>query len=100
LNIRKDLQEILPKLRKLRPYIYKEYKVNLIEIFGLYIRNEQNYKSDLDLLVSFLKAPILLKFIELRNFLSDQLQVKVDLVMKDVLKPRIGKNILNESILI
>ena len=62
------------------------------------LRNDQNYKSDLDLLVSFSKASSLLKFIELKNFLSDQLQVKVDLVMKDALKPGIGKNILNESI--
>ncbi len=48
--------------------------------------------------MSFSKASSLLKFIELKNFLSDQLQVKVDLVMKDALKPGIGKNILNESI--
>lgn len=96
--MKKDLQEILPKLRKLLPYINKKYKVKSIEIFGSYIRNEQNNKSDLDLLVSFSKVPSLLKFIELKNYLSDQLQVNVDLVMKDALKPRIGKYILSESI--
>jgi len=48
--------------------------------------------------VSFSKVPSLLKFIELKNYLSDQLQVKVDLVMKDALKPRIGKDIISESI--
>jgi len=40
----------------------------------------------------------LLKFIELENYLSDLLKVKVDLVMKSALKPRIGKHILEEVV--
>jgi len=38
----------------------------------------------------------LLKFIELENYLGDLLGVKVDLVEKSALKPRIGKHILSE----
>jgi hypothetical protein len=34
--------------------------------------------------------------VELENYLSDLLEVKVDLVMKSALKPNIGKRILNE----
>jgi len=34
----------------------------------------------------------------LENYLSDTLGVKVDLVMKDALKPRIGERILNEAV--
>jgi len=34
----------------------------------------------------------------LENYLSDTLGVKVDLVMKDALKPRIGERILNEVV--
>jgi len=33
----------------------------------------------------------------MENYLSDTLGVKVDLVMKDSLKPAIGKVILNEA---
>ncbi len=98
--MKKDLNEILVNLRKLLPYINQKYSVNSLEVFGSYVRDQQNSKSDLDLLVLFAKAPSLLKFLELKNYLSDQLQINVDLVMKDTLKPGISKNILNESITI
>lgn len=42
------------------------------------------------------EPPGLLKFIELENRLSDVLGVRVDLVMKNTLKPRIGERILAE----
>jgi len=40
----------------------------------------------------------LLDFVELENYLSDLLRVKVDLVEKSALKPRIGKCILSEVV--
>jgi len=46
--------------------------------------------------VEFRETPGLLKFIELENYLTDILGVKVDLVMRDALKPRIGQRILEE----
>lgn len=96
--MKKDLDEIILKLRKLLPYISQKYNVASIEVFGSYVKNKQNNKSDLDLLITFSKVPTLIEFIELKNYLSDMLQVNVDLVMKDSLKPGIGKNILNESV--
>lgn len=98
LYMKNELDKILPKLRELLPYITKKYQVSSIEIFGSYVRNEQNGGSDLDLLVSFTKVPSLLKFIELKNYLTGQLQINVDLVMKDALKSRLSQNILSESI--
>lgn len=98
--MKKDLNEILIILRELLKYITQRYKIASIEIFGSYVRNQQKINSDLDILVSFSKVPTLLKFVELKNYLSDKLQLNVDLVMKDSLKPRISQNILNESIAI
>ncbi len=92
------LDKILSKIRDLLPYLERKYQVNSIEIFGSYVRNEQEGGSDLDLLVSFSEVPSLIKFIALKNCLTDQLQVNVDLVMKDALKPRLSQNILNEAI--
>ena len=40
----------------------------------------------------------LLDFIRLENHLSEKLGVKVDLVEKRTLKPRIGKHILKEVV--
>lgn len=69
-----------------------------LEVFGSYVRAEQKVDSDLDLLVTFQEAPSLLTFIAIENDLSDELGVKVDLVMKDSLKPAIGKVILKEAV--
>ncbi|MEO8232586.1 MAG: nucleotidyltransferase family protein [Ignavibacteriota bacterium] len=96
--MKKDLQNIQQKLRELIPYITQKYNVSSLKIFGSFVRNEQNSRSDVDILVSFSKVPSLLKFIDLKNYLSDQLQIKVDLVMNDSLKPRLRNNIINESV--
>ena len=96
--MKKELNEILSALRKALPYISQKYEVSSIEVFGSYVKKQQNIDSDLDLLVTFSKVPSLLKFMELKNYLSDTMQINVDLVMKDSLRPGIGKNILNESI--
>jgi len=67
-------------------------------IFGSFARCEMNQKSDVDILVDFTDTPSLLKFVNLENYLSDLLGVKVDLVMKRALKRNIGKMILKEVI--
>lgn len=69
-----------------------------LEAFGSYVRAEQKADSDLDILVTFREAPSLLTFIAIENYLSDELEVKVDLVMKASLKPGIGKAILSEAL--
>jgi predicted nucleotidyltransferase len=49
-------------------------------------------------LVTFKEDPSLLTYIAIENYLSDLLGIKVDLVMKDSLKPKIGQQILREAI--
>jgi len=74
------------------------YSVETLEVFGSYVRSEQRKDSDLDILVTFQEVPSLLTFLAIENYLSDLLGIKVDLVMKDSLKPKIGQQILRESI--
>ena len=94
----KSIDRIKSMLKEDYPHLSKKYQIESIGVFGSYVRSEQKQSSDLDVLVTFKETPGLLKFIELENYLSDLLAVKVDLVMKDVLKPQIGKNILNEVV--
>ncbi len=94
----KNFEEIKEILSQSKQIVQKKYKVKEMGIFGSYVRGEQNEASDVDVLIDFEQAPSLLKFIELENYLSDTIGVKVDLVMKRALKPRIGKNILTEVI--
>jgi len=87
-------------LNERKAYLKQKYKVKKIGVFGSFLRNRQNKNSDLDILVEFFEHPSLFKFVELENYLSEILGVKVDLVMEDALKPNIGKRILSEAVYI
>ena len=91
------LSEILDRLTAMLPLLHEKYHVRTLEVFGSYVRGEETPGSDLDLLVTFDEVPSLFQFVALENFLSDELGVKVDLVMKNSLKPAIGKRILEEA---
>ena len=93
-----SLKQLLETLHQQIPMLVERYSVEELEVFGSYVRAEQKEDSDLDILVTFKEAPSLLTFIAIENYLSDLLGVQVDLVMKDSLKPAIGKNILREAI--
>ncbi len=94
----KTLEEIKQWLVKHKLTLQEQYKVSELGIFGSYVRQEQTENSDVDLLVEFSETPSLLKFVNLENYLTDNLGVKVDLVHKKGLKPRIGERILAEVI--
>ena len=76
----------------------KKYYVSKIGIFGSYARGEAGENSDIDILVEFEKPIGFFKFLELEEYLSDLLEIKVDIVSKKALKPHIGKNILKEVV--
>lgn len=94
----KTLKEIKNILVRHKNELREKCNIKEIGIFGSYIRDEQRKTSDVDILVEFLpEAKIsLLDFVRIENYLSDLLGVKVDLVEKSALKPRIGKHILSK----
>ncbi len=94
----KDIDEIITELRRSLPSLVEKYRVRSIGVFGSYVHHKERQDSDIDLMVNFDETPSLLKFIELENYLTDLLGIKVDLVMEDALKPNIGKQILSEVV--
>lgn len=94
----KDTVYFTKTLRQQLPDLSKKYSISYLGIFGSYVRGEQKEDSDLDVLVEFSKTPDLFEFIGLKQELSDMLGVKVDLVMKNALKPTIGERILEEVV--
>lgn len=96
--MKKDITNIIKKLRGLNSKLQKEFNVDTLEVFGSYAKRKANSKSDLDILVTFKKHPSLLEFIKLENFISDKLGIKVDLVMKTAIKPCLKNSILNNAI--
>mgnify|MGYP001077011587 CR=1 FL=1 len=92
------IKEIKRELEELKPILREKFKVKSIGLFGSYIRGEVTRKSDLDVLVEFSEPIGFFEFIELEDFLSEKLDVKVDLVMEKTLKPRIKDRILKEAV--
>ena len=96
----KTINEIKNQLETLKPVLKDKYQVETIGIFGSYTRGEQTKKSDADILVEFSKDAHVgfFKFLELEEFLTQKLGVKVDLVTKNALKPMMKNQILKETI--
>jgi predicted nucleotidyltransferase len=94
--------EIKAQLEELKPILKQRYQVETIGIFGSYSRKEQKSTSDVDILVTFTEPNDidLIEFIEIKQFLSRKLKLKVDLVKKSALKPIIRDKILEETIYI
>lgn len=96
----KKYRALKEALNKRKQELQEKYQIKKLGIFGSYVRGENKRGSDLDILVEFSEGAgmDLIKFIELENYISDFLGVKVDLVMKSALKPGIGRHILEEAV--
>ncbi len=99
LNRNWHVAKIIKVLKEYKDYLRREYNVKQIGIFGSYLKNEQKKRSDIDILVEF-KKPVGLVYFELKDFLEDILKIKVDLVIKKGIKPRLKDKILKEAIYI
>lgn len=73
-------------------------RVRIVGVFGSFVRQEQRPDSDLDLLIELDRPPkiSLIGLVELEDYLSHVLGVKVDLAIRTNLKKRIGARILQE----
>jgi len=92
-----DNKDLKKKLRKLKPILEKDYKVKSVGLFGSFARNEANADSDIDILVEF-SENIGWEFIDLKQFLEENLDRKVDLVTIEALKPELKEDILRDVI--
>jgi predicted nucleotidyltransferase len=90
-NIRRTLRENFSRLQA-------GWQIESLRIFGSRVRGDAREDSDLDVLVSFQEPIGLFKIVELEDTLTELLGLKVDLVMRDALRPRIGERILAEAI--
>ena len=91
--------EVKAELEALKPILKRRFKVETIDIFGSYARNQADEKSDIDLLVTYSTIDYdYLTIIGLKNYLRRKLRVKVDVVSKEFLNKHIKDEILKEAI--
>ncbi len=95
-----NLEEIRNAINGNKSFLERKFDVKSISLFGSYLRGDEREGSDIDILVEFSRTIDLFEFVELEDYLSDLLGSRVDLVMKDALKPRIKDRILEEAVVI
>ncbi len=98
----KTLDELRQILSPQKQSLCDTYQITDLRIFGSYARGEQTETSDVDFLVDYTdyieNAPTLIDLIKLRDYLSELLEMKVDIVTKNGLKPQIRERVLAEAI--
>ena len=98
LGLQRSLDEVKGQLEVLKPTLKRRFKVETVCIFGFYARGEQTEKSDVDILVTYGEGADLLLAVALRRYLWRKLHVKVDVVSKNYLNPRIRDEVLAEAV--
>lgn len=94
----KTLEDIKGTLSRHRRDISEKFRVMDMGVFGSFVRGEANENSDVDIIVTFSSPIGLFRFLSLEEYLEGLLGLKVDLVSRDALKPRIGARILKEVV--
>ena len=77
----------------------RSFGVKRIGLFGSFARGQENTRSDLDVLVEFNRGQKTFDhFMDSKFFLQKLFGKKIDLVLKDSLKPSLRQRILKEVI--
>lgn len=88
----RDLESVLADLRRIAPDIKARYGLTELAVFGSYARGEQREDSDLDVLVELGRPMGMIEFATLREELSDDLHLPVDLVTRQALKAVVARS--------
>ena len=94
-NVEMNKEEVLTKLRELKPAITTRYKVREIGLFGSFVRGEQGTSSDIDLLAEFVANADLFDLIGLELYLEEIFQRPVDVVPKQALRVELRESVLD-----
>ncbi|MEA5450833.1 nucleotidyltransferase family protein [Leptolyngbya sp. CCNP1308] len=92
-----DREQVLTRLKAIKPELVKQYSISKIGIFGSVARNEAHDNSDIDVVVYM--QPNLLKRARLKAELEEIFGTEVDIIryresMNPFLKARIQQDVI------
>ena len=92
--------QVLTILARHRGTLARDFRVKSLALFGSVVRDAATPASDVDLLVEFDGRPVgLFHLSRTQHYLEDILGVdRVDLVLRDSIKPALKERILREAI--
>jgi len=83
--------------QKLMP-ILQRYGIKSASIVGSYARREQSPESDVDIVVEIPVVISLLVFSRIKLEMEEKLKLKVDLIERSAIKPRLKKYLLQDEV--
>jgi len=94
----RTVEEIKKILAGFEEKVKKEYRAEIIGLFGSYAKRSQQENSDIDILVNFYRGASLLDLTGLAGFLEEKIGIPVDIVPVDTVKAELKKEIMKEAI--
>jgi predicted nucleotidyltransferase len=94
----KESRIITETIAGLKEEVSREYRAEVVGVFGSYARGEQKAGSDVDVLVNFLPGATLFDLIGLADFVEERLNLRVDVVPVDALREEIREQVLKEAL--
>jgi uncharacterized protein len=92
----RNKEEILNRLQE-HPDAIRAYGVRRLGLFGSFVRGEQKEASDLDFVVEF-ESKSFDAYMDLKRYLEDLFDCRVDLVISETIKPRLRSKIFRERV--
>jgi len=90
-----DTNEVITKLRQVKPYLQQQYAVKSVGLFGSFADGTHTDDSDVDIIVEF-EQPVGWRFFTLEKYLEQTFNRKIDLVTANALKEQARPFILSQ----
>ncbi len=92
-----DLKEAKKILEEQKDFLRERFHVMDVGIFGSFIKEKETAVSDIDILVTFEKGhKDFFNYMRMKNYLTEQIGLEVDLVIKEAVKPGLREKIFRE----
>jgi len=91
-------KEIIEKLKKLKPVLKEKFGIEEFGVFGSVARGEDTETSDIDIVILKAKEKDYFQLIELKYFLKDLFNKKIDIGYYDSIRPIIKRHIEKDLI--
>ena len=93
------LNQLIEILSNEKSYLFEVFGVTDLAIFGSYARSDQTKDSDVDIFVELMKGyKTFDNFMDLKFYLEEILDKKVDLVIKGSIRQELRPKILTEGV--